>query len=83
MANASDDVKDYRRNVDDIFRMYYDRLNSVLDDPATMKSFASKAHSADIMVFELVKDANFASIFGQFKRGLELYKKYFGYTETM
>ena len=72
MATLSNDVnalRSYRRAVVDVIISYYAIFNSVLE--GSMDSFASKAYAARL-ISSYMMTRDFASIFDQFKVGLEL-----------
>ena len=73
MATLSNDInalRSYRKAVMNVFISHYDRLRSVLI--GSMEWFASKAYAAALISFSVMITKDFASIFDQFKVGLEL-----------
>lgn len=63
----TENVKSYRQAVIRVFSSYYATLSSGLE--GTMKIFAEKAFSAQLITSQLLE---FSSIFSQFKADLEL-----------
>ena len=64
----TDNAKSYRRDVVHVFTSYFATLSSVIRGE-TLKSFADKVFAAHLITSQTME---FASIFDQFKAGLEL-----------
>ena len=62
----TEDITSYRRDVTDVFILYYNRIHSVLK--GSMEDFTSRAYSAHFISSQNMEVAN---IFEQFKTGFE------------
>ena len=72
MATLSNDInalRSYRKAVMNVFISHYDRLRLVLE--SSMESFVSQAYAAHL-ISSYMMTRDFASIFDQFKVGVEL-----------
>ena len=70
VSNEVDSLRSYRRAVMNVFRSHYAILSSVLE--GCMESFANKAFAASLISYSVMRTKEFASIFDEFKAGLEL-----------
>ena len=61
-------LKNHRETAIRVFDSHYDKLSLLLSE--FMKSFAGKAFQANLISFTAMKNANFESIFSEFRAGL-------------